>query len=43
MNKKGVLAPYSTQLMLKELANLPFSLSIDASNHGETKLVPLVV
>ena len=39
---KGVLAPYSHQQLLKELSSLPYSISIDASNHKETKLFPVV-
>ena len=40
---KGILAPYSHQQLLKELSLLPYSISIDASNHKETKLFPVVV
>jgi hypothetical protein len=38
-----VLAPHSVEEVLKELANGPFSISIDASNHGESKMFPIVI
>ena len=31
------------KLLFEELENQPFSVSIDSSNHGEKKLVPLVI
>jgi hypothetical protein len=31
------------EILLEELGNQPFSISIDASNHCETKLFPLVI
>ena len=39
----GVLAPHSVHTILKELADGPFSISIDSSNHKTTKLFPLVL
>ncbi|KAL3069314.1 hypothetical protein niasHS_018039 [Heterodera schachtii] len=39
----GVLAPYSVKKIVEQLADKPFSLSIDASNFGNQKLFPLVV
>ncbi|KAL3111679.1 hypothetical protein niasHT_010631 [Heterodera trifolii] len=38
-----VLAPHSVYTTLQEMSGLPFSLSIDSSNHKTTKLFPLVV
>jgi hypothetical protein len=38
-----VLAPHSVDQVLKEVGNLPFSISIDASNHGESKMFPIVI
>lgn len=43
IRKTGVLAPYSMDLLKNELGSQPFSISIDASNHGEKKMVPLVI
>ena len=39
----GVLAPFAQKSLLSELGENPFSISIDASNHNEVKLFPLVV
>ena len=39
----GVLAPFAQKSLLSELGENPFSISIDASNHNEMKLFPLVV
>jgi len=39
----GVLAPFARKLLLSELGEQPFSVSIDASNHNEVKLFPLVI
>jgi len=41
----GVLAPFAHKLLLSdsELGEQPFSISTDASNHKEVKLIPLVI
>lgn len=39
----GVLAPYAQKVMLSEIGAQPFSISVDASNHNEVKLFPLVI
>ena len=39
----GVLAPYAQTKMLSDLGTQPFSISVDASNHKEVKLFPLVI
>ncbi len=39
----GVLAPHSIELVLKELGDGPFSISIDASNHKEIKMFPIII
>ena len=39
----GVLAPFAQKSLLSELGENPFSIAIDASNHNEVKLFPLVV
>ena len=39
----GVLAPFAQKSLLSELGKKTFSISIDASNHNEAKLFPLVV
>ena len=39
----GVLAPYAQKMMLSKLGAQPFSISIDASNHNQVKLFPLVI
>ena len=39
----GVLASFAQKSLLSELGENPFSISIDASNHNEVKLFPLVV
>ncbi|KAL3112393.1 hypothetical protein niasHT_016943 [Heterodera trifolii] len=38
-----VLSPFSMEILKEELGQQPFSLCIDASNHGEKKLVPIVI
>lgn len=38
-----VLAPHSLDLLLKELGDGSFSLSIDASNHKEVKMFPIII
>ncbi|KAJ3652186.1 hypothetical protein Zmor_018173 [Zophobas morio] len=42
---RNVLAPYAIEMVTKELKeeNLPFSISIDASNKGNRKFFPLAV
>ncbi|KAL3074718.1 hypothetical protein niasHT_037583 [Heterodera trifolii] len=40
---EGVLAPHSVSITLQEMTGLPFSVSIDSSNHKTSKLFPLVV
>ena len=39
----GVLGPYAQKILLSELGKQPFSVSVDASNHSELKLFPLVI
>ena len=39
----GVLAPFAQQKVLSDLGTQPFSISVDASNHNEVKLFPLVI
>lgn len=39
----GVLAPYAQKMLLSEVGAQPFSISVDASNHKEIKLFPLVI
>ena len=39
----GVLVPFAQKSLLSELGENPFSILIDASNHNEVKLFPLVV
>ena len=39
----GVLAPHAQKIMLSDLGAQPFSISVDASNHNEVKLFPLVI
>ena len=39
----GVLAPLAQKTILSELGTQPFSISVDASNHDELKLFPLVI
>ena len=39
----GVLAPNAQKTILSELGTQPFSISVDASNHNELKLFPLVI
>ena len=39
----GVLGPYAQKILLSELETQPFSVSVDASNHNELKLFPLVI
>ena len=39
----GVLGPYAQKIFLSELGTQPFSVSVDASNHNELKLFPLVI
>ena len=39
----GVLAPYAQKKLLFGLGTRPFSISVDASNHNEVKLFPLVI
>ena len=39
----GVLAPFAQQKVLSDLGTQPFSISVDASNHNEMKLFPLVI
>jgi hypothetical protein len=38
-----VLAPHSIDQVLKEVDGAPFSISIDASNHGVQKMFPVVI
>ena len=38
-----MLAPFAQKSLFSELGENPFSISIDASNHNEVKLFPLVV
>ena len=39
----GVLNPYAQKILLSELGTQPFSVSVDASNHNQLKLFPLVI
>ncbi|XP_076812013.1 zinc finger protein 862-like [Clavelina lepadiformis] len=39
----GVFVPYAQKMFLSELGVQPFSISVDASNHNEVKLFPLVI
>ena len=39
----GVLSPYAQKKLLFGLGIQPFSISVDASNHNEVKLFPLVI
>ena len=39
----GVLGPYAQKILLSELGTQPFSVSVDASNHNQLKLFPLVI
>lgn len=40
----GVISPYSLAIILKNLENVPFlGLCTDGSNHGNTKLFPIVI
>ena len=39
----GVLAPFAQHKVLSDLGTQPFSISVDASNHNEMKLFPLVI
>ena len=39
----GVLGPYAQKILLSELGTQPFSVSVDASNHNELKLFPLII
>jgi len=39
----GIPAPFAHKLLLSELGEQPFLISIDASNHNEVKLFPLVI
>jgi len=39
----GLLAPFAYKLLLSELGEQPFSICINASNHNEVKLFPLVI
>ena len=38
-----VLGPYAQKILLSELGTQPFSVSVDASNHNQLKLFPLVI
>lgn len=38
-----VLAPYSLEIILKELGDSPFSISTDASNKGNRKMFPVAI
>ena len=38
-----VLGPYAQKILLPELGTQPFSASVDASNHNQLKLFPLVI
>jgi hypothetical protein len=38
-----VLAPFSVEKLLQDIGFQPFSLSIDASNHKEIKLFPVII
>lgn len=40
---ENVLLPKSIELVLKEMSNLPFSISNDASNKGNRKIFPIAV
>ena len=39
----GVLGPYAQEISLSKLGTQPFCVSIDASNHNDLKLFPLVI
>ena len=39
----GVSGPYAQKILLSELGTHPFSVSVDASNHNQLKLFPLVI
>ena len=38
----GVLGSYAQKILLSELGTQPFSVSVDASNHNQLKLFPLI-
>lgn len=40
---ENVLCPKSIEMVLEEMQNLPFSISIDASNKGNKKFFPLAI
>ena len=39
----GVLGPYAQKILMSELGTQSFSVLVDASNHNQLKLFPLVI